>query len=67
MSCSAAIARCATIVFRAGSLTKRLKVTQGVSASPKIELVPSYIQVGKSQTGTTHLSVYNVSEITGWY
>ena len=54
-------------MFRAGSLTKRLKVTQGISASPKIQLVPSFLTIGKNQTGTTNLTVSNVSEITGWY
>lgn len=54
-------------MFRAGSLTKRLKVTQGIAASPKIQLLPTITTIGKNQETQITLTVSNVDELTGWY
>ena len=54
-------------MFRAGSLTKRLKVTQGVSASPKIQLVAGRLDIACGQTVTVTLRVSNYEELDSYF
>ena len=54
-------------MFRAGSLTKRLKVTQGISASPKIQIIPDLVVIGTGQTSEVTLTVSNVEQVPYWY
>ena len=53
-------------MFKAGSLTKRLKVTQGIAASPKIQMTQDLTIIGIGQTATINLTVSNVEDLNNW-
>jgi len=44
-------------------MTKRLKVTQGISASPKVTLYPSRVTVIKNESSDISLTVVNTEEL----